>query len=440
MNSLFRPIRVLLETHSSLTVLENTFYSKSVRQFFHLTTVSTLAEAMHEINKAAPDVIFLNADPDDNPHMSSFTRLRKHAPQVPLVAVLSDHHQDLAPAALQAGAQASLLESQISESTLPSFLFRVIERHALQKALHESGERFRMMIEHTSDLIFIMNDAGLIEYASPSAERLFYHRQPTLVGRNALDLLHRDDRKNFFDHLEQAFHSERATPFVQFRIRGNDKEWIHMEGKSRIASDGTGNRTCIMNCRDVSHRVKLENELRFLSLRDQLTGLPNRRAFVTCLEHPLKLALRSKSKGLYLLFIDLDGFKAINDYFGHKEGDRVLVEAAKILKTTFRDADVIARLGGDEFVVFLAENEHVIQIDALKRRLTEAVDAWNNVKSRSYKLAMSVGVVEFDARKHRSVELMLRHADEMMYKHKRERKRLLHTNNETPPQAVSSRA
>src|SRR5262249_23987073 len=152
-----------------------------------------------------------------------------------------------------------------------------------------------------------------------------------------------------------AFEQGDRLPFVQFRFRFADEKWIHMEGRGRIVPDRSGQKVCILNSHDVSHRVKLEEELRSLSLRDELTGLHNRRAFVSFLDHQMKLAGRAKKKGLYLLFIDLDEFKWINDSLGHEEGDRALVGASHILRSTFRDADIIARLGGDEFVVLLSE-------------------------------------------------------------------------------------
>jgi diguanylate cyclase (GGDEF)-like protein/PAS domain S-box-containing protein len=422
-----QPLRVLfLESSSSLSAaLVNAFHAKSLRSLFQLVSAHTLTEAFREIDHNPPDLVFVEVDPSDAPEFSTLKRLRAHAPQRPIVAILADGDRTSAPAALQNGAQACLIENQFGSETLPSFLFRVMERHSVQQAMHESNQRFRLMIENASDLIFIVDDAGLIDYASASAERLFQRPESYFTGKNALDMLHRDDRKRVFDYLEKAFGSERALPFIQFRVRGPENTWIHLEGKGRIALDFKGRRACVMNCRDVSHRVELEEELRNISLRDQLTGLPNRRAFVTCLEQPLKLAQRQKQNKLCLLFIDLDGFKGINDNFGHKEGDRVLIEAAKILKTTFRNADLVARLGGDEFVVFLTGDMAALHVDMLKRRLMDSVDEWNQTKKRPYLLAMSAGAVQYDSRKHKSVEQMLKHADELMYKHKRERKLLL---------------
>jgi diguanylate cyclase (GGDEF)-like protein/PAS domain S-box-containing protein len=422
-------IRVLfLETTSSLsTRLSNVFHVKSMRYFFDLIPVSTVAEAIGEIDKNPPDALFLDVDPDEDPGLVALTRLHEHLPHLTIVAVLPDKYRTRAADFLRRGAHACLFEHQVSVEAMPSFLFRLIERQSIQNAMRESGERFRLMIENASDLIFIIDDGGVIDYASPSAERLFNRANSTVIGSNVLDLVHRDERKRVFEYLEDAFQTETPLPFLQFRVRDADNHWSHMEGTARIAAQSDGRRACIMNCRDVSHRMKLEEELRSLSLRDELTGLPNRRAFMTHLEQSIKTILRADNKEAYLLFIDLDGFKAINDTLGHKEGDRVLIQAASVLRATFRDADLVARLGGDEFVVFLADNlngTQGLQVEGLKRRLSDSVEAWNRAKKRPYQLAMSVGAVQYDRHKHRSVEQLLRGADELMYKQKREKKRL----------------
>ena len=102
--------------------------------------------------------------------------------------------------------------------------------------------------------------------------------------------------------------------------------------------------------RDISERKKMEQELRELSLTDELTGLYNRRACLTLGEQLLKIANRDK-KGIYVLYADVDNLKIINDEMGHQTGDQALSDVAAILKEKFRESDVIARIGGDEFVV-----------------------------------------------------------------------------------------
>lgn len=424
MKELSRPTRILLlESDSALAgPLQALLQSPENIRLFHTIAVTHLSEAFREMDSAHPDLIVMDLDPEDDPDLISLTRLHQYAPLAPIVALLADRHQSKALAVLEKGADDYLLAGQIHADTLPAFFLRTQKRHAAHKAVRESEERFRLMVEHASDVILIVDEAGVITYAGPSTEQVLNVPPEQLTGNNMLDFVHRDDRRTFLDSFEKSFSAGGTFPFIQFRFRQSEGRWIHLEGKGRVVSRGAGMRVCILNSHDVTHRVKLEEELRSLSLRDELTGLHNRRSFVACFEQQVKLAQRANKKGLSLLFIDLDGFKGINDTLGHKVGDHALIETAQLLKTTFRDADVIARLGGDEFVVFLSDRVEDTHVENLKKRLYDGVAAWNAQENRRYRLAMSVGIIHHDPKERRTPEQLLNRADELMYKHKRERK------------------
>ncbi len=417
-------IRILLiETIRSLsTTVENILLSKSALRLFETVSVPTLSKAFQEIERQSFDLIVMELDPLEDPEFSELTRFHQQTHQIPVVALLAGQHQPEALKVLQAGAQSYLLENQISEDTLPAFLFRTFERAVAQNAIRESEERFRLMIENASDVILILDKGGVVHFASPSTRSILHVGPTELLNRNMLDFFHRDDRRMFLDLFEKAFET-RELPFVQFRFKGTEGGFIHMEGKGRVVLNPAGQHVCILNTHDVSHRVKLEEELKSLALRDELTGLHNRRSFVSTFEQQLKIVQRSGRKGFHLLFIDLDGFKWINDTLGHKEGDKALIHAASLLKNTFRDADVIARLGGDEFVVFLTDGGEAAHVDLLKTRLISAVDKWNGLEKRAYRLAMSVGVVYHDFKKRSTAEEILREADGLMFEQKRGKKR-----------------
>lgn len=110
----------------------------------------------------------------------------------------------------------------------------------------------------------------------------------------------------------------------------------------------------LVSLRDVTETVQMREELKRLSLNDVLTGLYNRRGFITLAEQQLKIA-KDMAKNPILLFIDLDNMKLINDTLGHPEGDRALVEVSDVLRKTFRESDIIGRIGGDEFAVLAIE-------------------------------------------------------------------------------------
>lgn len=419
-----RPIRLVLhETDRPLSLaVQNILQTRALRPLFDLTVVSTLSGLFLELDRSAADIVLLDLDPAEDPEFVSLARLRSHAEGTLVVALLEDAHAAVALNLLDRGAHDYLLAGQINGDTLPGFLRRTIHRHSSERAVRASEEQFRLMIENASDVILVLDSTGLISYAGPSAERILGIQPDDLSGRNALDYLHRDDRRPFLEKFDKAFDGE-TLPSVTFRFRHPAGRWVHMEGQGRIVRTAEAKPVCILNSNDVSHRVKMEEELRSQSLRDELTGLHNRRAFVAFFEQQIKQAHRAEHKGISLLFIDLDGFKGINDTHGHKVGDRALTDASSILRTTFRDADIVARLGGDEFVVFLTDGVEPAQVERLKQRLTDSVDEWNAKEQRPYRLAMSVGVVHHDLSERRSTEELLFQADELMYQQKREKKR-----------------
>lgn len=166
----------------------------------------------------------------------------------------------------------------------------------------------------------------------------------------------------------------------------------------------------------LSEQKKLEEKLYNMSITDELTGILNRRGFFTLTEHRLKLAKRQKI-GLLLLYADMDNLKGVNDTYGHEEGDRLLIDASNVLKSTYREADIVARIGGDEFVVFPVgtTNDH---IEIIRSRLNKNIDAYNSKSNNSYKLSLSIGIAAYYPETVQTVDGLLAEADKLMYEQK----------------------
>ena len=170
-------------------------------------------------------------------------------------------------------------------------------------------------------------------------------------------------------------------------------------------------------------REKLEEELLSLSINDVLTGLNNRRGFLSLVKQQLKVSDRNK-RGVQLYFADLDGLKWINDTLGHVEGDKALIEAATVFKDTFRTSDIVARLGGDEYAALAIDitgNDPEIFTD----RLQFLIDTRNNQKDRKYKLSISIGYSYYDPENPCSLDELIARADQLMYQKKQNKKNLL---------------
>jgi len=160
-------------------------------------------------------------------------------------------------------------------------------------------------------------------------------------------------------------------------------------------------------------RKRKEDELREMSLTDELTGLHNRRGFFTLADQQLKIANRSK-KEMFLLYADLDGLKIINDTFGHDVGDRALAETAQILRDTFRESDILARMGGDEFVALVVEAGDM-GADTLALRVREKFGERNARPGQRFVLSISFGIVLYDPEKPRPAQDLVNAADKLMY-------------------------
>lgn len=169
-------------------------------------------------------------------------------------------------------------------------------------------------------------------------------------------------------------------------------------------------------------RQRVQLEILNLSMLDDLTGLYNRRGFLTLAEHYVRLAYRT-GKPFLVAFMDLDGLKLVNDTYGHQEGNRALVEAAEVLRDSFRHSDILARLGGDEFVALMLEaGEDCIAV--VVKRLEHKLESCNAVLGRHYDLSLSIGIVSGDANRLSDIEKLLSEADTLMYQNK-QRKKLL---------------
>ena len=166
-------------------------------------------------------------------------------------------------------------------------------------------------------------------------------------------------------------------------------------------------------------RKRMEAKVLRLSLTDELTGLSNRRGFLIKAEQLLKLVRRVRTQA-WLIYIDLDGLKQVNDQLGHEAGDHLIRSATRVLRESFRDSDILSRIGGDEFVVFATGSAK--PVDEIQQRLDRNIAHHNLCFPNQSPLAMSVGVVRCDPYGSVSLEDMIHQADAAMYIEKRRKR------------------
>ena len=311
------------------------------------------------------------------------------------------------------------LQGNITDITVVSK--DVTERKQAEDALWKSEERYRNILDSIEEGYYEVDIAGNLTFFNDSLCNLLGYSRDELMGLNSR---HYTDEENAAK-LYKAFNEVYRTGIP---VRSFDWQVIRKDGTTGFGEvsvspirDGAGKIIGFRGiARDITDRKKLEEAIKTLSFKDDLTGLYNRRGFFALAEQGLKTAQRNGIEVL-LLFGDLDNLKEINDTLGHQEGDLVLIDLSGILKETLRESDIVARIGGDEFVI-LAMNCNEISAEKLITRFEKSLNDYNFQRKRPYTLSMSLGFAYFDPQEPCSLEALLTKADKMMYGNKQKRK------------------
>jgi diguanylate cyclase (GGDEF)-like protein/PAS domain S-box-containing protein len=287
----------------------------------------------------------------------------------------------------------------------------VEERKAAERALRASEERFRSLVQNSSDVISIVDADGGVRYHSESVRRVLGYDPGELVDGDPLTLVHPDDRERVARFVAEAALRPGVTAAETWRVRHRDGTWLHSETVAANLLEDPNVRGLVLNTRDVSDRKELEAQLVHQAFHDGLTGLANRTLFAERVEHALA---RSGKGELAVLFIDLDDFKHVNDSLGHAAGDQLLVAVARRLQGCLRPADTAARLGGDEFAVLLERVTDAEAAAGVAGRVLDTLHQPFGLNGRTIPIKASLGVATGRPGTDDAEEL-LRNADVAMY-------------------------
>jgi diguanylate cyclase (GGDEF)-like protein/PAS domain S-box-containing protein len=277
--------------------------------------------------------------------------------------------------------------------------------------LGEREERFRSLVQNSSDAITIIDAELRIQYQSPSIERVFGYQPVEVRNRLLSELIHEDDRAAMQTLFGNMAGRPGATASLEARWLHQDGTWRQSEMAITNLLDDPAIKGLVINTRDITDRKTLEEQLSHQAFHDSLTGLANRALFKDRLQQSLARAARRQEKPA-ILFLDLDGFKSINDSLGHASGDELLALVGSRLRPFVRTGDTMARLGGDEFAILLEDTEEVSASIRVAERIIDALKEPFALKQQDVFISASIGIASFSGD---TPEELLRNADIAMY-------------------------
>jgi len=302
------------------------------------------------------------------------------------------HDQSLAEVAARYVGAGSVIGGQEAR-----FFWHIITRlQAVKTELLDNQTRLQAVIHNVQEGIVLIDPDGIIENANPATSKIFGYAADELIGH----------------HIEMLMPKPGETkhePCTWAEIIGGEMSAIgHCREVVAIHRDGRqfpleinvaemeleGLKHFVGIVRDITERKRAEGELTQMALYDHLTGLPNRTNFFDKLEFSLSHARRNKSV-LALLFIDLDGFKKVNDTFGHTMGDHLLEEVAQRLRASIRESDTVARMGGDEFTIILNNLQDIEGASCMAEKLIKAINQPIDLDGNTCNVGASIGIAVY---------------------------------------------
>jgi len=277
---------------------------------------------------------------------------------------------------------------------------------ALIAATRRQTAHFRSLVTSSTDLVLVFG-AGGCRYVSQSVATMLGREDRELLGEAFADHVHPDDLAAV---RTASAHAEPAE--TVFRVRNRFGEWRHLETHVTDLRANRRIRGVVLNARDITERVRLEEQLTRQAFYDALTSLPNRALFRDRLQQSLARSGRSNNT-LAVLLVDLDGFKQVNDSLGHDAGDQLLQAVAERFTETSRPSDTLARLGGDEFALLL-DGAHETHAVGVAKRLLLALEEPIWIAGRELVIGASIGIALHAGGAGEGEELV-RHADVAMY-------------------------
>ena len=293
----------------------------------------------------------------------------------------------------------------------------ITQRKQAEEAIKKSQQEFVSLFHSSPEALVYLDEKSNILNLNPRFTELFGYTLKEIKGRNINEgFIHPSDKIEEGKKLNKIALSKGYYIYETIRKKKDGTCFpVSISGSSIIVNGKV--KGAMATYIDITKRRELEEELKRLAHYDTLTGAYNRGYGLELLQRELKLAKRNKSS-LLLAYSDLDNLKDINDKFSHEEGDRIMVQVAKLFKSILREVDIITRMGGDEFLITFLDSS-LNEIPTIRKRLSKELTRLNQISKKPYKIGFSTGFSNYDPASPLSMNELIRIADEKMYEEKK---------------------
>ena len=415
-----------MNANSLLLIEDNPGDARLLREMFaedethhlQMTEVGCMRDAETVLHERIVDIILLDLGLPDTEGLGAVKRAHAAAPRIPLV-VLTGLDDD--SVALQEGAQDYLVKGRIESRGLLRALRYAVERKAMEEALFIEKERAQVTLDCIGDAVICTNPAGDVTFLNAVAERMTGWSQKEAEGQSVSDVFQVMDAISREAISLPVGGGRGSARNLQLRANGilvrRDGAEFPIEDSVAPIHDREGSSTgSVVVFRDVSAARAASLRMIHAAQHDFLTGLPNRMLLHDRLGQAIVLA-RRHGKQAAVLFLDLDGFKHINDSLGHSVGDLLLQSIAKRLVDCGRASDTVSRQGGDEFIVLLSEMQQAKDAAVAARRILVAVLEAHSIDRHDLHVTTSIGVSVYPD-DGADAETLIKNADTAMYQAK----------------------
>jgi diguanylate cyclase (GGDEF)-like protein/PAS domain S-box-containing protein len=383
--------------------------------------VTNLFEGIERLKKGGIWAVFVNLSLPDSQGLATLDKLLLEMPGVPTLTLAGSKDVAVALEALRHGAKDYLLEDHLDRDSFVRAIRNMAERQSAREMLSAEKERAQMTLNSIGDAVLSIDLGGRITYLNAVAEKITGWSREEAASKHVDDvfvIIDGSTRAPCLNPLKTALEQNKTAGLTPncILIRRDGAEFAIEDSAAPIHDPHGATTGAVIVFHDVSVARAIETEMSHLAQHDTLTKLPNRTLLQDRLSQAITTAGRNGTR-IAVLFVDLDGFKHINDSLGHAIGDRLLQSVAKRLLAAVRTSDTVTRIGGDEFVVLLSEVAHAGDAGVKAGKILAALNAPLEIDQHNLRVTASIGVTTYPE-DGQETAMLIKNADLAMYQAK----------------------